>query len=94
MSLQVWYNAAIMGLENTKPAPPAALPIPPLEQTISRYLERIQPLLSEEAYAASKKIAGNFLRNSGALLHARLLEYGASLDGSWLKPAWDEGFLG
>jgi len=84
-----------MILDTTKRTPSAALPIPSLDQTISRYLERIQPLLSEEKYAAGKTVAENFLKNSGALLHAQLLEYGASLEeGSWLKPIWDEAFLG
>ncbi|MCL2601892.1 MAG: choline/carnitine O-acyltransferase, partial [Treponema sp.] len=72
---------------------PAALPIPPLEQTILRYLERIQPLLPSDKFLSCKKTAEKFLKNSGPLLHRELVDYGASLEGSWLKPIWDESYL-
>jgi len=41
--------------ENAETIAPVQLPVPPLEQTIDRYLERIMPLLCKEEYASCKK---------------------------------------
>ena len=69
------------------------LPIPALSQTIDQYLERIKPLVSPEVYHAAEQTARQFETGSGQRLHRLLENWDANLDGSWLKPFWDEGYL-
>ncbi|KAJ1746499.1 hypothetical protein LPJ79_005841 [Coemansia sp. RSA 1821] len=66
------------------------LPIPSVSQTISRYLESIEPLLDDkEALAESKQKAQNFARVAGRL-QKRLESYAKFQKGSWLEKWWLE----
>ena len=74
---------------------PPSLPIPPLEQTINRYIERIRPLLDDTDFYYSEKIARCFLTGMGKKLHQKLEQWSHAIPppGSWLKPMWDDGYL-
>lgn len=71
------------------------LPIPNLEDTLSGYLEWIHPLLSERELEESRKRTALFtgVNGSGEKLHNKLVEIDSTLEGSWLKPYWDEMYL-
>uniref|UniRef100_A0A8D0BL70 Choline/carnitine acyltransferase domain-containing protein n=1 Tax=Salvator merianae TaxID=96440 RepID=A0A8D0BL70_SALMN len=51
------------------------LPIPKLEDTIERYLAAQRPLLNDEQYRATEKIAREFETGEGKILHRDLLEH-------------------
>ncbi|XP_028604024.1 carnitine O-palmitoyltransferase 2, mitochondrial-like [Podarcis muralis] len=51
------------------------LPIPKLEDTINRYLAAQKPLLNEEEYRNTEKIARKFEAGEGRLIHRDLLEH-------------------
>ncbi len=72
------------------------LPVPPLEETVQRFLEWTGPLLSEEQRKKTEKAARDFLDSSGAgpLLQRALEERaGAANMPNWLEPFWDDGYL-
>lgn len=50
------------------------LPIPKLEDTIRRYLAAQRPLLDDEAYRATEKLAQDFQAGVGKQLHQELLD--------------------
>ena len=50
------------------------LPVPPLEQTISKYLTTIEPFLDREDYEKTVALATEFKDGVGQVLHQRLLD--------------------
>ena len=82
---------ADVSCESSKIPPP--LPIPSLDQTIDKYLERIIPLLDNEGYLQNERIARSFLSGAGAVLDSELHGYSKTINGSWLKPTWDNIYL-
>jgi carnitine O-acetyltransferase len=75
--------------DNQELLPP--LPVPPLEQTITRYLETIEPfvpeLISREKFENTKRMAENFKNGVGRDLH-RKLEEKAAHSKNWLEDWW------
>lgn len=72
-----------------------SLPIPTLEETKSKLLEWIEPLVNDEQFEQSKRAAEHFFgeNGEGRMLHQQLNEWDGQLPGSWLKPFWDEMYL-
>ncbi|KAJ2809620.1 hypothetical protein H4S07_003157, partial [Coemansia furcata] len=67
------------------------LPIPPLRQTISKYLESIVPVANDDiaALAETNRRASQFL-NVAERLQQRLIEYEKTQPYSWLEKWWFE----
>eukprot|EP00035_Acanthoeca_spectabilis_P007930 m.146460 g.146460 ORF g.146460 m.146460 type:complete len:635 (+) comp14145_c0_seq3:132-2036(+) len=74
---------------------PPPLPLPPLEDTISRYLEQLKPLLSTESHAEAAREAAEFERVLGKDLQQQLKRsVEADRTTSYVKPFWDAMYLG
>ncbi|KAI1297337.1 Carnitine O-acetyltransferase mitochondrial [Mortierella claussenii] len=71
-----------------------ALPIPPLDQTLSRYLESIRPLTTDEEYQRMSASVAQFQGSGqGTLLNQRLRERALDCERrgtSWLAEWWDD----
>ncbi|CAG5116701.1 unnamed protein product, partial [Candidula unifasciata] len=63
------------------------LPVPPLEQTLKKYLDTCYPLLTEEQYKSTQEIVNRFLKNEGPALQ-KLLEERARKEVNWLSEWW------
>ncbi|KAF1326975.1 Choline/carnitine o-acyltransferase, partial [Globisporangium splendens] len=59
------------------------LPLPPLKDTIARYLKSVHPLLSEEEYKEAEKMAEDFLKKEGPKLQFYL----------YLKSWWSTNYV-
>jgi carnitine O-acetyltransferase len=71
-----------MAFEDTLPR----FPVPPLQQTMDKYLKAVKPLVDEEDYINTKKIVEEF-RKPGGLgekLHEKLLERARVTD-NWVS---------
>lgn len=68
------------------------LPIPPLEETIKRYVSALEPLQSADEHEQTQKVAKDFLENDGPILHERLKEYASTRD-SYIEEWWTESYL-
>lgn len=68
------------------------LPIPPLEDTMKRYLGALEGLQSPEEHEQTKEVVDSFLKNEGPELHERLKEY-ASTRASYIEEWWTESYL-
>ncbi|MCZ2258213.1 choline/carnitine O-acyltransferase [Sporosarcina sp. G11-34] len=77
--------------ENVLPS----LPIPPLTSTESKLLEWVEPLLSVEQFQETSEVAHRFFGENGEAqkLQKKLHEWKDSIEGSWLKPFWDDQYL-
>ena len=65
------------------------LPIPPLKDTIERYLETTQPLFTDKAeYEAYRAVATEFVNSLGPKLQERLIAYDKTQPKSWLERWW------
>lgn len=51
------------------------LPIPPLEDSLRRYLRALEGLQNAREHAATKRAVEDFLHGEGPLLHNKLVEY-------------------
>ncbi|XP_077987030.1 carnitine O-acetyltransferase-like [Glandiceps talaboti] len=72
------------------------LPLPPLQQTLHKYLVTLRPLLSEDEYQHTKKIVDKFGKpgGKGEQLQIKLLQRAQKLD-NWNADWWrDVTFLG
>ncbi|KAJ2801962.1 hypothetical protein H4R20_003463 [Coemansia guatemalensis] len=72
------------------------LPIPPLRQTIERYLDSVAPILGNDttAIAETHRKASMFLK-AGERLQQRLISYDKTQNNSWLESWWLEmAYLG
>ncbi len=71
------------------------LPIPSLQETKSKLLEWIKPLVSEEQYKKTKQVAETFFAEGGEAekLQQKLQEFDCDRDGSWLTPLWEDMYL-
>ena len=50
-----------------------SLPLPSLDETLSRYLESARVFLNDEEYSRTKEIADRFATGVGDLLHSKLM---------------------
>ena len=72
-----------------------SLPIPPLTNTREKLLEWVEPLLTERQLEETTKGINEFFKADGDAekLQKKLCERDAEIEGSWLKPLWDDMYL-
>uniref|UniRef100_A0A8C3KT96 Peroxisomal carnitine O-octanoyltransferase n=1 Tax=Calidris pygmaea TaxID=425635 RepID=A0A8C3KT96_9CHAR len=63
------------------------LPVPPLEESLSKYLDAVKPFLNEEEYKRTEGIVKKFENGIGKELHQKLLER-AKTRRNWLEDWW------
>ncbi|CAG5122644.1 unnamed protein product [Candidula unifasciata] len=63
------------------------LPVPPLEQTLKKYLDTCRPLLDDEQYKRTQEVVARFKQGEGPVLH-KLLEQRAQSTVNWLSDWW------
>ncbi|BGP20849.1 hypothetical protein JCM10213_008115 [Rhodosporidiobolus nylandii] len=68
------------------------LPIPPLEDTMGKYLRALEGLQSPADHARTTRVVESFLANEGPELHERLKDYADSRD-SYIEEWWSESYL-
>lgn len=71
------------------------LPVPPLSDTMQRYLAVVRPLLDAEAYAETERVVAEFAQGEGPRLQQMLEEFAQAENAagrSWLTDAWLEGY--
>lgn len=66
------------------------LPVPPLQQTMDKYLLAIKPLVDEEDFDYTKDLVEDFLKpgGDGEVLHNKLVQR-AKTEKNWLATWWD-----
>uniref|UniRef100_A0A8D2JCE0 Choline/carnitine acyltransferase domain-containing protein n=1 Tax=Varanus komodoensis TaxID=61221 RepID=A0A8D2JCE0_VARKO len=70
------------------------LPIPKLEDTINRYLAAQKPLLNDEQYRNTEKIAREFENGEGKFIHRDLLEHDRiNKHTSYISEPWYDMYL-
>ncbi|XP_071504219.1 peroxisomal carnitine O-octanoyltransferase-like [Diadema antillarum] len=65
------------------------LPVPPLEQTLKKYVDSVKPFLSEEDFRETQRIVGRFGQGTGKTLHNELLKK-SEASKNWLEQWWEE----
>ncbi|GAA6002053.1 choline/carnitine O-acyltransferase [Rhodotorula paludigena] len=68
------------------------LPVPPLEDTMRRYVRALEGLQSYSEHERTKKVVDEFLHKEGPALHERLKQY-ASGKASYIEEWWTESYL-
>ncbi|KAF2348592.1 Acyltransferase ChoActase/COT/CPT, partial [Trinorchestia longiramus] len=71
------------------------LPVPPLQETLHKYLKSVQPLVTEEELSNTRLLVEEFLSNGGLgeRLQQHLLQRAASKD-NWMSEWWlDSAYL-
>lgn len=63
------------------------LPVPSLEESLSKYCESVKPFLNEEEYKKTHRIVKDFENGAGKELHQKLLER-ARTRRNWLEEWW------
>ncbi|XP_063268888.1 peroxisomal carnitine O-octanoyltransferase [Prinia subflava] len=64
-----------------------SLPVPPLDESLSKYLDAVKPFLNEEEYQRTEDIVKKFENGIGKELHQKLLER-AKTRRNWLEDWW------
>ncbi|XP_064554014.1 carnitine O-acetyltransferase-like [Drosophila montana] len=62
-------------------------PVIPLQLTLNRYLNSLQPLFNEKAFEMEQKLTRDFLQNKGCELQ-KLLQEAGQTDDNWLTERW------
>ena len=70
-------------------SPLPKLPVPPLDQTLHKYLKYLRPFLTPKEFSETAIITQEFLSKEGAYLQQLLQERAASTD-NWLSEWWLE----
>lgn len=70
----------------------AKLPIPPLEDSIKRYLDVLQPLQTKSEHDKTIDACSEFLKSSGPILQEQLVQYSKSRD-SYIEQFWFDSYL-
>ncbi|XP_022250170.1 peroxisomal carnitine O-octanoyltransferase-like isoform X1 [Limulus polyphemus] len=65
------------------------LPIPTLHQTLQKYLESVQPVVSDEEYLKTKTSVAQFEQGLGRHLHCKLMEKTKHMR-NWLEKWWED----
>ncbi|XP_077978570.1 peroxisomal carnitine O-octanoyltransferase-like [Glandiceps talaboti] len=65
------------------------LPVPPLQQSLDKYLESVKPFVTEDEYKHTEQIVRDFGNGVGRELQAKLEERGRT-HRNWLEEWWDE----
>ncbi|XP_046356169.2 peroxisomal carnitine O-octanoyltransferase-like isoform X1 [Haliotis rufescens] len=66
-----------------------SLPIPPLKQTLDKYLESTKPFVTDEEYGETERIVREFEAGLGKELHLKLSEK-AKYKRNWLEKWWED----
>ncbi|XP_077513846.1 carnitine O-octanoyltransferase isoform X2 [Amblyomma americanum] len=66
-----------------------ALPVPPLRQTVDKYLDSVRAVVSDEEYVLTEGLATDFDNGVGAELNQRLLQR-AQKSRNWLEQWWED----
>lgn len=72
------------------------LPVPPLAQTMERYLRTVEPLLSSEEFERTRAAVNAFVAGSGPEAQRALEEFAQTEHGAgrnWMSEAWLEAYL-
>ncbi len=72
------------------------LPVPPLPQTMQRYLATVAPLLDDQQLAATRAAVDAFEAGDGPACQAALLRFAdeeAALGRNWMSVAWLAGYF-
>ncbi|NXY81104.1 OCTC octanoyltransferase, partial [Alcedo cyanopectus] len=64
-----------------------SLPVPPLDESLSKYLDAVKPFLNQEEYQRTEDIVKKFENGIGKELHQKLLER-AKTRRNWLEDWW------
>ncbi|XP_074904650.1 peroxisomal carnitine O-octanoyltransferase isoform X1 [Buteo buteo] len=64
-----------------------SLPVPPLDESLSKYLDAVKPFLNQEEYQRTEDIVKKFESGIGKELHQKLLER-AKTRRNWLEDWW------
>jgi hypothetical protein len=67
-----------------------SLPVPDLNQTCSKFLQSIRPLLSDEEYKISTQKVEEFRKKEGKELHNKLWAYSFTVR-NWVEETWEWG---
>ncbi|WP_158231904.1 MULTISPECIES: choline/carnitine O-acyltransferase [unclassified Sporosarcina] len=72
-----------------------SLPIPPLTNTKEKLLEWVEPLVNDQQLEETTKAVNHFFKVDGDAerLQKKLYELDINMEGSWLKPLWDDMYL-
>ena len=72
-----------------------SLPVPHLTSTKAKLLEWVEPLLSDTQFKETTEVVNRFFEEDGEaeMLQEKLHEWDDKLEGSWLKPLWDDLYL-
>ncbi|KAL3872104.1 hypothetical protein ACJMK2_040057 [Sinanodonta woodiana] len=62
-------------------------PVPPLDQTLQKYLISVKPLLSEAEFRQTEKVVQEFRKDLGPMLN-ELLKKKAETEANWLSEWW------
>ncbi|CAN3376038.1 hypothetical protein DIURU_003187 [Diutina rugosa] len=65
------------------------LPVPPLNDTVTKYLKSVEPYLTPEQLAETTAKAQAFVKGQGEQLQSRLQKFAADKD-NWLAEWWDD----
>ena len=69
------------------------LPIPPLDETLNKFLNQtVKPFLSEKEWEDTRDAVENFKKGEGPQLHAALKEYEKTRN-SYIEEFWDAAYL-
>ncbi|GAA5869850.1 hypothetical protein JCM16303_001818 [Sporobolomyces ruberrimus] len=68
------------------------LPIPPLEETMKKYVRALEALQTSSEHAHTKRVVQDFLKHEGPELHQKLKDY-ASTRASYIEEWWTESYL-
>ncbi|KAI5475688.1 carnitine O-acetyltransferase [Pseudohyphozyma bogoriensis] len=68
------------------------LPVPPLEDTMKRYLRALEGLQSPAEHAKTQAVVKDFLAKDGPALHQKLVDYASTRD-SFIEEWWTESYL-
>eukprot|EP01096_Ripella_sp_DP13-Kostka_P003398 TRINITY_DN1501_c0_g1_i1.p1 TRINITY_DN1501_c0_g1~~TRINITY_DN1501_c0_g1_i1.p1 ORF type:complete len:678 (+),score=310.96 TRINITY_DN1501_c0_g1_i1:137-2035(+) len=69
------------------------LPVPPLEHTLSFYLELLEPLLTPEHFQDVKQKVAAFAEGEGKVLDQELRQVADAASTSWLEGFWETMYL-
>ncbi|XP_007424767.1 peroxisomal carnitine O-octanoyltransferase [Python bivittatus] len=64
-----------------------SLPVPPLDESLKKYLDAVRPFLNQEEYQRTQDIVKRFENGIGKELHQKLLER-ATVKKNWLEEWW------
>ncbi|KZV79022.1 acyltransferase ChoActase/COT/CPT [Exidia glandulosa HHB12029] len=68
------------------------LPVPPLEDTLKRYLRALRALQDDREHEQSKRVVEEFLAEDGPRVQEMLIEYAKDKD-SYIEEFWYESYL-